>query len=490
MTHPLDRVRLDRCAESKTDAELFSARGGTAAFQLVVNSDVPCTVSDIYVTDFISENYTIPAHNCRLYREHYIPVTENSMQRGVVKPEPKGYIPDALIPLAHPVTGEKVIGGRYVPLPFTVDFQRCQPIWVEIPVEHEYPAGTYESTYYVKSQSEIVTGKIQLTIWDFDLPQMQTQKVAFGLDRGTLFNREELARHRMFSGGVDKQQEGYLHERYGLNCAALPFWSGADIREKSMKPAPKTEDILSAKLQHDSRLDTYIYSSDEIGGHADLDESIREWARAIHAANVKHLITMPPRQELMDDGTGRPAVDIWVMLPFQIMDNADAIKTARDAGCEIWSYTCCCQDDYSPKWLFDYSLLEHRILPGFMNYSMDIDGYLYWRVDWFTKNPWEDPYATVDGLLLQGDGCLMYPGEDCGLEGMLLPSMRMKVIRDGLEDYEYCKVYESLVGKEQAKTISHLVSTSFSQWSRDENKLISARQQLGDIIHNYIKERE
>ena len=56
-------------------------------------------------------------------------------------------------------------------------------------------------------------------------------------------------------------------------------------------------------------------------------------------------------------------------------------------------------------------------------------------------------YPT-DGDHYPGEAMLVYPGEDAGVQGPL-PSLRLKWIREGVEDYEYIELMKK-AGKSDA----------------------------------------
>jgi len=95
---------------------------------------------------------------------------------------------------------------------------------------------------------------------------------------------------------------------------AGPF-SGADIGRCAMSPAPSVSQFKSFASAHQPGLMLYDYSADEIGHCTNLYPTIRQWAKNMHQAGIKNLISMSPTPALYDDGAGRSAVDIWVLLP-------------------------------------------------------------------------------------------------------------------------------------------------------------------------------
>src|SRR5262249_22272846 len=113
----------------------------------------------------------------------------------------------------------------------------------------------------------------------------------------------------------------YLAE--GQTARGLNFFSGADYGHPVMGPPPAVSAIDAARRAanptNDPNLLIYDQSADEIGGHPQLYPQIQSWARNLHAAGVNNLITMAPDAGLLDDGagSGKPAVDIFAMLPVQ-----------------------------------------------------------------------------------------------------------------------------------------------------------------------------
>ena len=63
----------------------------------------------------------------------------------------------------------------------------------------------------------------------------------------------------------------------------------------------------------------------------------------------------------------------------------------KDAGNQYWQYTCVGTFDtrYPDSWKLDFYGTGHRAL-GWWLYKYGAQGYLYWGVDWWSVNPWED----------------------------------------------------------------------------------------------------
>ncbi len=199
---------------------------------------------------------------------------------------------------------------------------------------------------------------------------------------------------------------------------------------------------------------------------------------------------MAPVPELYDDGsgTGRSAVDIWVILPVQ--HDSERISEVQAKGDEVWSYNCCVQEDYSPKWQTDYNLINYRLQPGFINQSLGLTGLLYWKVDHWNSDPWNNPLTfTEDGMDFNGEGVLLYPGAPAGIDGVV-PSIRIKAIRGGIQDYEYIQILKDMGYGDWALEVSRRSGADWSNWNQDYHILETARIELGERIDSLTENKK
>lgn len=482
VTNALDRVRQNRPSNGKNTIALTAAKGEYESFQIVACTEAEQAISltSLKISDFISKNGDVIAADkyVTVYREHYISCQVQSPASSSVIQETTGMIADALIPVINPTTGEVLdSGSRFCAFPFELSSAACQPFFIDVFIPRDAATGEYIATYEMQSDSGAVGGMVTLNVYDVKLSDTQIQGSYFGSwSSASEAKVVEAAKNRMFINAISKEQQEKLYKEYGYNNANLGFWSNADINNTDkMEPAPTVDEVTAKKAKQYQKLNQFAYTADEIGGSDNLNGRIIEYAQALHKAGVKQLITMPPTESLLDDGLGnnQAAVDIWVMLPKQFDSNTELIEKARSKkDAEIWTYNCLVQDTYSPKYLLDYPLIDFRIQPGFINYAIDAEGFLFWVIDnWNTVG---DPWESLD-MRFNGDGILFYPGEDVGLDNTFVPSLRAKAIRDGFEDYELLKALEEKQGK---KLDTSKVATNFSSWTQDANTLITERAKL------------
>ena len=121
---------------------------------------------------------------------------------------------------------------------------------------------------------------------------------------------------------------------------------------------------------------------------------------------------------------------IWVPNIHQY--NAAFHRARQEVGDEVWIYTCIgnIHRRYPDNFRIDWYGASHRAL-GWWLFVNNIDGYLYWGLDLWRRNPWETaetfPWAN-------GDGMLFYPAPD--KTSLPLPSLRAHAMRDSFEDYD------------------------------------------------------
>ena len=150
-------------------------------------------------------------------------------------------------------------------------------------------------------------------------------------------------------------------------------------------------------------------------------------------------------------------VDTWIPLLPKYELNPGRIAEAKARGKEVWWYICLNPKRPWPNWFIEYPSAEHRLLMGFMPFKYGVDGFLYYAAylgettscstderglrsrkraafaadQYMTSGPLTDFDGSTMGVY-SGDGQLMYPGVDGPV-----PTIRLKNIRDGLQDYEY-----------------------------------------------------
>src|SRR5262249_45525189 len=127
----------------------------------------------------------------------------------------------------------------------------------------------------------------------------------------------------------------------------------------------------------------------------------------------------------------------------------EAADKRRKLGEEVWWYVCSTPAAPWANFWLDQPGAAHRVL-FWQTFARRVDGLLYWGVNHWpafdartAKPPPADkawPRAPWGDHGRHGDGYLLYPGPDGPL-----PSLRLEIIRDGIEDYDALRMLADLL---------------------------------------------
>lgn len=398
--------------------------------------------------------------------------------------------------IADPV-GYPVVNGTgdypdplYPLTPLSLDPMQVRAVWAGFKVPVDAAPGEYAGTVTVSADGKPVkTINVSLRVWDFAIPKKQSLRTAFCIWEREIYNLyfngkkrsvEEfrqtihrygmmLAEHRVSPlvfktdrllpkevigriGPVydDKQPDGsmkYHPNAYDdmvrdyLAAGATCFYIGPETPPSDYKKYSEEEWKAIWKALYDHYKANgllkyaYAYPFDE-PGNANRDFVNRRMALIKEAApGLKLLLTgacsLFPSTKFSD-------INIWV--PQSHWVHYRNKKEVQDAGKEVWWYPC------SGPW-FPYPNYHLDIEPGawriltWATYKYKFDGILYWATAFFnTKNPLKNNSYSVNG-----DGVLMYSLPD----GNPTPSIRLKVISDSMEDYEYLVMLRDAAEKQK-----------------------------------------
>jgi hypothetical protein len=501
VVHSLARVgQYDPPGENQR-VMLYAARGECESFQVVVR-DASRTLTSVNV--FFQElvgpyGAVISESDITFYREHYIYVAAGSKESPARDRLPvPGWYPDALIPFRDPMTQQPIQDAELRGAPFDLAPGKNQPVWVDVCISRDAVPGAYHGELIVASDQGIARLPMQVHVWNFELPLRPSLQSAFTIYNDTISqppifhaslraNQETLLRHKLMPVPVNPEHEREYIDKLGLNLAHLAFYPFATWGNCVQPPAPTVAELQEKRAAHQPDAPVFLQIADEVSECHEIFPILRGWARNAHAAAVLTLLTAIPIQELRDDGsgTGRSAADIWVLLPKQFVSHPQEVAAAREKGDQVWAYTALVQDDFSPKWALDFAPIHYRILGGFLNQSHGLRGLLYWSVNAWGQSPhnawYRAPNLGPDGTYPPGEGMLVYPGEKAGVAGFV-PSMRLKWIRDSVEDYEYIEILKRLNREEWAMDVVRAAATDWHTWTREFEVLQKARNTLGQEI--------
>jgi hypothetical protein len=501
----LDRYGPTDVLPQNTAYTMSAAKGESESFQIMVTAPAGgLTNVNVVVPNLVGPGgQFIPSSSLTLFREQYIYVSQAISSGEAVWDAPNlrkgpGWYPDGLIPFKDPISGASLSnsGAQYIAVPFNLAANTNQGIWVDVTVPRTVTAGVYTGTFVVTSNQGQQFVTLSLTVWNFTLPVKPTLKsnlnywagsanLAALTSQDTKNTNIMLMENRLMPAIVNPPDESLYIGTYGLTNTGLPLWSGANANNCAMSPAPSVATIQALLAQQQpSSVFVSLDIADEVGSCLNLYPTIQQWGANAHQAGVDNMVVMPPTTALFSDGTGtgRSAVDIWDLLPFQYDANPSVVNQALAKGDTVWSYNALMQDRYSPKWILDYAPVNFRLQPGFINQSLGLSGISYWRIDQWTSAPWSNLDTIIEsGYIYTGEGMLVYPGAQVGVVGCV-PSMRLKYLRDGSDDFEYIQMLKNMGYGAWALQVAATVGPDWTNWTRSSAAVEAARIQLGQRL--------
>jgi hypothetical protein len=182
-TDPVEKVNHVWSGATRS-VGIKAARNEHEPFQLIIAAeDDPLSGVNVTASDLIGPSGSIGQDNITLYRQTYFEVTQPSDPWGTGLPAAiisPGRIPDALIPFDDPYDA-----GHSVGTPFDVSAGENQPIWVDIFVPADATPGEYSGILTITADGGTTTLDritLNLTVWDFALPQTTTLDANFPVD--------------------------------------------------------------------------------------------------------------------------------------------------------------------------------------------------------------------------------------------------------------------------------------------------------------------
>ena len=404
---------------------------------------------------------------------------------------------------------------------FKIQENRLQPIWIEVYAAKNIPSGEYSGTIKIKAgDSKTKDIKLKVTVWGFALPKETHLKTAFDFYDGRLmkmypqkggesqaeYTRRvsdlkmkyyfDMIKHRIMPVFNFKMKDAFFVEDIkpyldaGLSAFAIGKYGGSSDNNWP-KDAAGLDALVEEYRDYASILragkildKAYIYTYDEPKYG---DPRVDDVTKMIHKADpglrnmvCLHELSNPDKYP----GWGSD-IDIWCVR--NVVFSERIAKMYMDKGKDVWVYVSGPSPPY-PTLVIDYPALAYRIVP-WQCWKYGIKGYLFWCVNFWEGNPWQNPMNTK--WEQNGNGFLYYPGEDGPVT-----SIRLEVTRDGLEDYEYLyllteKIKEAkarnvrkdtIDGAERLLNIDRSIAESMGDYTRDPAVIEARRRDIAAAI--------
>ena len=505
---------------------IAAMRGETAAFQIIVAAgDVPLEDVSVELSglDTSGPSRIEPA----LFLEHYVEVSARSRdgrdphsslgfshQARPLDEAVLGSVPDALVPVA--------LARDFVPYPFHVAARRLAGVWVDLNVPRVGGAGMHKGLIRVRSGSrDLAELPLEVAVADTELPFRAVSFLAYyGRDEladrigpglaverqlltllhehqidalADLRSEDDTARLAPFlDGSLFTRSYGYAGPGEGVAPAAVAIGAYGGLGAPSEEVVSKVTRIAGSIPRSVS--DVLLYAVDE-DCESDIGPS---WRRALSTQTslkrvlVAHSCERPPATQDVD----------LIITPADHFSRETA-AAGRAAGKRVWVYngsmprTGTLLLDGDPRGL---------VVDGWIAATHAVDRWFLWETTfWNDDNAGGrgriDPFVTAesfhnrhhDRALL--DGLLVYPGSQAKpftkntlLYNGVLPSIRLKALRRGIQDAGYIalarhadpKRVDAIARSLVPRALDESPSDAAIEWA-DSASFVRARDELRSI---------
>jgi hypothetical protein len=441
---------------------------------------------------------------------------------------------------------------------FSVTNGNVGVLWVTITAPPDALPGTYTGVIRIGSKGSEVRCTLQCRVRTFSLPRPGTLAVSLGLYAHTLSKYYD---HQKEGDRWPVEQyvawAEFLASRYRASIKDIsgeyrklvqrPNAQGiSEIVELDLSPLDKTVGVLAARYFPDYSYSAYRMTSGFVIRKW-LDEKRQDITPETIAAPVKKVLDAwrargfsdkvfvygvdepdpkdkeviafikkaywlvkdqnPNVKILQTIGAPSPelagAVDIWCPKNNAVLHPFFAQREA--AGDRIWNYVCISPVYPNANLAVDQPSVDYRAL-FWLTWKSRSTGFLYWSTTWWEGLGGDEAsgfdYRTHAQYVkpwqhMNGDGLLLYPGKD----RQPLASLRLEILRDGVEDYEYLVILKRLVAEVEKiptyqttagqKVVAHArelmtVSTteleSATQFNRNPEWIFNKRLAVGNMI--------
>jgi hypothetical protein len=527
-------------------ADLHAARNEFESFQIVLRADDKDAADiDIEISALRTKaGKEISPNNVTVYLEQFVNVTQPSVLGGQA-----GLWPDPLIPRVDQYTHER---RNAFPFVLRRSRNQPLWVEIFVP-EQALPGDYEGWARISRGGKAAFAIPISVTVWAFALPSTATLKSSFGLSgtallmqhRGSYTNDADLyslnrlyakaaLQHRIsIHGGTmvpPKFRPGEGPRRLDwlaydaevgpfLNGTAIPDGeplygakaTSVDLRTPSRFPPNEQRAWYWAEyVQHFrqlgwyDRLFLYLWDEPSVADYSKVLERGR--AALLTDPGIRNLLTLPFTTKLQE------VVRIWTPLVNCLVRKPgfsdfcaeappmEAYGSETRHGKSLWFYQSCASHGCNvqggeyfagwPSYMIDTSGTANRVMQ-WLAWKYRIEGELYFSMN-EAYGRGKDPWADTRLFGGNGDGTLFYPGMPRrigGLADIPIESIRLKLIREGMEDYEYLALLAKLAGRDAADRYADRIVSKPYQWEQDPAAFLRVRQEMGETLNRLVVSR-
>lgn len=233
----------------------------------------------------------------------------------------------------------------------------------------------------------------------------------------------------------------------------------------------------------------YYYFANEPQDQAGYD-AVAWYSRYLNSAapGLKLMVSEEPKPEIFghDDYVSDGQIDIWLPV-LNLYDPVVSHERQINHGEETWVYfLSSTRPPYFNPITLDHPGIESKFT-GWLLWKYRMRGIAYYAVNSWSQNPWTDPMAYDHN----GELFLLYPPSESNTpiayganNHRFVPSIRLELMRDSLEDYEYLRVLNNHADPQvdvtnSADTQADRIITGLTSYTRDSGFMYNLRRLIG-----------
>jgi Domain of unknown function (DUF4091)/Family of unknown function (DUF6067) len=360
-----------------------------------------------------------------------------------------------------------------------------RPLWITINVPANAAAGNYKGTIAVTANNETCNVAVHLKVYGFELPLESHLKTHTWNEIGNMqdfYNVNELPidwylnycdvllKNRLnpsFAGVNFVNRKPLANGKYDFSkCEkVLRYAIGKGLTRFSMIQMKKG-DYTTAELAEEYKfIGAYAKFLKEKGwlnrALVELwdEPTVLEWEAVKERAERIRKISPEIKTQLFCSG-GDPykfwdtavsakygllnLIDLW--MPLRAVEAPEVQKS----GHEVWTYFATLARSSAPNFYIESPAMYQRIIPWYC-WLYGVDGFEHWSTTYYWRNTkkgqpmsekWPNtPWDARTYHDFHGEGQMVYPGAN----GKFLPSIRLELFREGMDDFEYLFLLRQLV---------------------------------------------
>jgi hypothetical protein len=514
------KVQPSASPKANSTASVSAARNEFASFQIVIRADATPIANVRATAGDLSGPGTLPAKAFALYRESLMNVTSPSGTIGKA-----GVYPDALIPATDEIDGQPRAA-----FPLAVPAGESRALWVDLLVPADAVPGVYHGSIQVTGDGLSASVPVALEVYDFTLPSTPSLSTAFLIFAGNVCRAHtgssECANPQAAVALVNKYQALALDHRITLSNVFLQRSQGSDWSAFDQAYRPFLDGTAPTRLPG-ARMTSAQYTWEKtVESYRSFAQHFREkgWFDRLFDYSADEppygaqWSDIPTRHDLVkqaDPGLkilvttnidlanqNGAAGDIDILVP--IINHLESTVAPYDGdqrpkydsflstGKKLWTYQSCMSHGCSfggaepgaswPSYMIDVPGVRNRLMQ-WADFKEKVSGELYYETAGaFGGDPWSNQYVFSGN----GDGTLFYPGTPASIGGssdVPVASIRLKLIRQGVQDFEYLTLVSKLGDRGLAdQVVREVLPDAYDADQSDPAPIEAARAKLAKRI--------